>query len=165
MPARWSRRLNKTPCLKDPIAMKTEILALLALVTFAPLANASSMYEACGSHDGSIRTSGGHGPFFTEVTVKDWSKNTEEKVRDEDGAWKVEQSGEQIVKEERGGQECRNGMRAPWMRKIYTVDVRITKEDGGLFDENTLGVSRDRKAVEGTLLCEWAVSSIVPCQN
>jgi hypothetical protein len=143
--------------------MKTQIIALLALLASAPLANASSMYEACGSHDGSIRTSGGHGPFFTEVTVKDWAKGTEEKVRDEEGAWKVDSSEQNIIKEERGGEVCSNGMRAPWMRKTYTVQVRITKEDGSLFDKNTLGVSRDGKAVEGTLLCEWAVSSIVPC--
>lgn len=142
--------------------MKTLLLAL-ALTIPTTFAHASSLSETCSSHDGSIRTGGGHGPFFTEVTVHDWSKGTETKVRDEDNAWNVEVLSEQVVKDESGGETCRDGMRAPWRRRQFVREVRITKADGGLFDKFTSGVSQDGKSVGGVLLCEWSVSNIMPC--
>ncbi|RYZ94077.1 MAG: hypothetical protein EOP11_26905 [Proteobacteria bacterium] len=142
--------------------MKFLILASLLLT---PAAFASSLQETCGSSDGSIRTSGGHGPMFTEITVRDYAKNTEEKVRDEDFAWKVEELNRLEIKKENHGGQCRNGMRAPWGRTIYSREVRITKEDGSNFDKNTVGVSSDLKAVEAVLLCEHTYSNIMPCSN
>lgn len=144
--------------------MKTSIFSLLALLSLATSAQASWMGETCSSSDGAIRTSGGHLEMFTEVTVMDYKNGSQTKVRDEEGKWNVEEANEQVIKEERGGDQCNNGMRAPWSRKISVKQVRITKDDGSLFDEYTLGVTSDRKAVEGTLICEWAVSSIVPCK-
>ncbi|RYG55517.1 hypothetical protein EON80_30550 [bacterium] len=137
----------------------------LASLLLASPAFASSIQEACGSHDGSIRTSGGHGPFFTEITVMDYANNREEKLRDEDYAWKVEELSRTELKTESGGNQCRKGMRAPWGRTTYAREVRITKESGQAFDKNTVGVSADLKAVEGTLICERTYSNIMPCQE
>ncbi|RZA07610.1 MAG: hypothetical protein EOP11_07190 [Proteobacteria bacterium] len=142
--------------------MKFLILASLLLT---PAAFASSIQETCSSHDGSIRTSGGHGPMFTEITVVDFAKNTEEKLRDEAYAWKVEELNRLEIKKESHGGQCHNGMKAPWGRTVYSREVRITKEDGSSFDKYTLGVSPDLKAVEGVLICEFTYSNIMPCSK
>jgi len=123
------------------------------------------MQEVCSSADAGIRTSGGHGPFFTEVTVYNYKDGSETKVRDELNAWAVSATDAKEVSQENHGGECRGGMRAPWGRTVWVQKVRITKEDGGLFDRYTSGVTADGKAVEGTVLCERTYSNIMPCQN
>jgi hypothetical protein len=43
--------------------------------------------------------------------------------------------------------------------------VSITKEDGSLFSEDTIGVSKDRKSVNAVFVCKSDVTSEMPCKK
>lgn len=141
------------------------------MMTLTTLAQASSMQESCSNAKGTVRFELGHYENYIEVTK--WSSSDDEgtkyeKIRKDlhDGEWKLEELSSQIISNEQNSQ-CREGedIGFAWARKVDVRKVRITKSDGSLFEDGILGLTSDRKAVEATLLCEWEVSNIMPCEK
>lgn len=152
--------------------MKTQILALalMTLATVSTEAHASSMQETCSNHEGTVKTSGGHGPWFTQYTIRDWNSGTDTVVRDEENALEVTELSRQNISEESNAEQarktCKKGSTIGlFWKEVYVQNVKITKADGSKFEKGTLEATNDYSAIEASLICERVVTNIMPCGN
>jgi hypothetical protein len=149
--------------------MKNALILLACLLT--PLAHASSRDTTCGNADGSVRLEGpGMRESYVMITEKNWDTGETTQIRDD---WNSEAPlfqvarGEETILRQEGNKApvCHNGLKGGWSRTIAYKQIRITKTDGSDFSRNTLGVSRDLKAVEADLVCETVTSWLAPCSQ
>lgn len=143
-----------------------KIVMTLAFLAFTITAQASSIDVACSSANASVRTAAGHRDSFIQVTERNYRTGEDRVIRDEShDLFSSELVNRVDLKNEQNEAVCRDGIMGRWARSTYVEEIMISRKDGGLFSENTMHVTPDRKAVKAMLLCEQVVTGIMPCKR
>lgn len=148
--------------------MKTLLMITALTLVTTSFAEASWYQDFCSDAEATTRTANGHNENFVEVTERKWNNDgpQENRIRFEKGEVMVnELDVQQISKEEK--KACGEGQEYGWYAAstVTVKKVSLTKEDGSLFSEDTIGVSEDRKSVSAVFVCKSDVTSEMPCKK
>ena len=146
------------------VFMKSAIL--IGLMFAGSLANASWFQNNCSNGAGTVKLADGHDDFYIRLTEQKWENDQIKETILEDERFQAEYSNEVVVHESSESscnQEQGWGF-ATWYN-VKQMTVTITKSDGSLFTEHTLGVSQDRKSVKAFMICEEFGNSEAVCES
>lgn len=148
--------------------MKTLLMITALTLVSTSFAQASWYQTFCSDAEATTRTADGHNDNFVEITERKWDNDgpKENRIRFENGEVTANELSEQRISHEEN-RACGDGQEYGWYSAstVTVKKVSITKEDGSLFSENTLGVSKDLKSVDVVLVCKADVTSEMPCKK
>ena len=144
--------------------MKQIIITLIALAITPAMA--SSFYVKCSSADQNTSWETGHFQNTLTVTARVYPKEGPrlyQKIEMDLRDMNMDRDSETIYEERLGG--CQEGQsHAFWAhRSMEFVKVTITRRDGGIFENDILGMSKDRKSIKAEVLCEREISNQIRC--
>ncbi len=149
--------------------MKAPVIALsLTLLALSSSAQASWYQHFCSNAEGTTRSANGHNQNYLQLTKREWTDKgrVETVITDTEHKLRVLPVGEAkvVVSEQKGSCDRANGNTGFWSSRSVTAgSYEISHADGVLFDENIVGVSKDRKTVKVELICERAMNGLMPC--
>ncbi len=133
------------------------ILTVLTLMSLTTAAHASWFQEYCSDAEGTVRRGSGHDENFLQITQRVWGEDGKKDtiLRDENGALTYNEKSNKVVEKEYH-ENCRPGEEIGFAtsREVNLVQLEIQNSDGRLFDKDIVGVSKDLKTVNATLICE-----------
>lgn len=123
---------------------------------------ASSYQEFCSNGEGTVKLTQGH--IYNEISVTERIRNEGQFL---DKRVVLPDADVLILKAELLEQEksnpCDDDFGIIYWREVVYKKIRITNPDGSLFSQNIVGVSRDKRFVEASVICEAFGNSIYGC--